>query len=101
MTNVGHKKLYSSFTYAVPWIVFSVGFLISLILWATFLFVRYSDRDLIIVLGKVLPWILLVIGILLSFICSITIWIIQLIKERTQSLTRINQDFQKESAERA
>jgi len=101
VTDLSDKKPYSSYNYDLPWIVFLVGFLISFAMWAIFLFVRYSNHYLVIALQSVLPWFLFVMGILLSFLCSIAIWIIQLSRERTQSLTRIDQDSKKEIAERA
>lgn len=94
------QMLNKSLSYGLPHVVVMVGALFSILVWYIFLSVPMSDQLITHTFKYALPWILLIIGFSLTLLCSIAVHLAQLMRERSQTLIQIDQDFKKEIVER-
>lgn len=83
------------FKHYLPYLIVIVGILASILIClgiVYFPFIHIQDGSL--------PWVILASGIVITLLGALAIQLIQLIKQRTQSLASIHQDIKKEIAER-
>jgi signal transduction histidine kinase len=84
---------------ALPYLVVVLGIIITLLIWLGFLLMELPQH-LLDSLVPSLPWLILSGGILISVIIAFAVRLLQVNNERAKSYVIINENFQKEIAER-
>lgn len=82
----------------LPYVIGGIGILISIVFWDCLMF--RLPVSITSSLKEGLPWIILITGISLTIVIAMVVWLVQLTRQRTQSLDLINQDFKREMVER-